>query len=116
MSQVRVGVIGGSGFYEMEAWTETEQVSVQTHYRPTSEPFTVGTLEGERVAFLPRHGAGHRYSPTELPVKAAIWAFKQLGVEFIISVSAVGSLRKKLAPLHIVVPDQVIDRTRMRGN
>jgi 5'-methylthioadenosine phosphorylase len=114
MTDVRVGVIGGSGFYQMEGLTDVVQRRVETPFGDTSDAFTIGTLEGERVAFLPRHGTGHRFSPTELPVKAAIWAFKEIGVEFIISVSAVGSLRERIAPLHLVIPDQLIDRTRNR--
>ena len=116
MTDIRVGVLGGSGFYQMEGLTDVERRSVETPYGSASDEFTVGTLAGHRVAFLPRHGTGHRYSPTELPVKAAIWAFKQMGVEFLISVSAVGSLRERIAPLHLVIPDQLIDRTRGRQN
>jgi len=114
MSAVRIGVIGGSGFYQMEGLADVEQQRIDTPFGPTSDAFTIGTLEGQRVAFLPRHGAGHRLSPTELPTKAAIWAFKEIGVEYIISVSAVGSLRERIAPLHLIVPDQLIDRTRNR--
>lgn len=114
MSSARVGVLGGSGFYEMDGLLDVENVSVPTPFGDPAGDFTIGTLAGERVAFLPRHGAGHRISPTDLPVMANMWAFKQLGVEFVISVSAVGSLRKKLKPLHIVIPDQLIDRTRNR--
>src|SRR6266545_6303843 len=116
MTPVRIGVIGGSVFYQMEGLSQVGQRRVETPFGPTSDAFTIGTLEGQRIAFLPRHGAGHRYSPTELPVKAAIWAFKEIGVEFIISVSAVGSLRERIAPLHLVVPDQLIDRTRGRAS
>jgi 5'-methylthioadenosine phosphorylase len=114
MTQARVGVIGGSGFYEMEGLTDREEVRVATPYGDPSDAFLVGTLEGERVAFLPRHGVGHRISPTEVPVRANIWAMKTLGVESIISITAVGSLRRKLKPLHLVIPDQIIDRTRGR--
>ena len=114
MTDIRVGVIGGSGFYEMEGLTEVEERRIATPFGDTTDHFTIGTLDGQRVAFLPRHGAGHRVSPTELPVRAAIWAFKQMGVEYLISVSAVGSLRERIAPLHLVVPDQIIDRTRGR--
>jgi 5'-methylthioadenosine phosphorylase len=116
MTDIRIGVIGGSGFYQMEGLTDVEERRVSTPFGDTTDHFTIGTLEGQRVAFLPRHGAGHRFSPTELPVKAAIWAFKQLGVEYLISVSAVGSLRERIAPLHLVVPDQIIDRTRSRSS
>jgi len=116
MTDIQIGVIGGSGFYEMEGLTDVEQRRVETPYGEPADAFTVGTLEGRRVAFLPRHGAGHRFSPAELPVQAAIWAFKEIGVEYLISVSAVGSLRRKLAPLDLVIPDQVIDRTHGRPN
>lgn len=113
---VRVGVIGGSGFYEMEGLAEIEQVRVSTPFGDPSDAFTVGTLDGVRVAFLPRHGVGHRLTPTELPARANIWALKSLGAEYVISVSAVGSLRRKLAPLDFVVPDGLIDRTVARPN
>jgi 5'-methylthioadenosine phosphorylase len=113
---VRLGVIGGSGFYQMEGLDDVVQRRVDTPFGPTTDSFTIGTLEGERVAFLPRHGAGHRFSPTELPVRAAIWAFKDLGVEYLISVSAVGSLRERIAPLDLIIPDQLIDRTRNRSS
>jgi 5'-methylthioadenosine phosphorylase len=116
MTHARVGVLGGSGFYQLEGLTDIEEVRVATPYGDPSDAFVIGTLKGERVAFLPRHGVGHRYSPTELPVRANIWAMKQLGVEMIISISAVGSLRRKLKPLHLVIPDQLIDRTRDRPN
>jgi 5'-methylthioadenosine phosphorylase len=107
-------VIGGSGFYQVEGLTDVEEVRIATPYGDPSDSFVIGTLEGERVAFLPRHGVGHRIAPTELPVRANIWALKQLGVESIISITAVGSLRRKLKPLHLVIPDQIIDRTRGR--
>jgi 5'-methylthioadenosine phosphorylase len=116
MGMARIGVIGGSGFYEMDGLTDIEEVTVPTPFGDPVDHFTIGTLEGERVAFLPRHGLGHRFTPTELPVKAHIWAFKKLGVEMIISVSAVGSLRRKIEPLHLVIPDQLIDRTRNRDS
>ena len=114
MTQARVGVLGGSGFYQMEGLTDVEEVRVATPYGDPSDAFIVGTLEGERVVFLPRHGVGHRYSPSEVPVRANIWAMKQMGVESIISITAVGSLRRRLKPLHLVIPDQIIDRTRGR--
>jgi 5'-methylthioadenosine phosphorylase len=114
MPQARVAVIGGSGFYDMEGLTELEEVRQSTPFGDPSDSIVLGTLEGERVAFLPRHGKGHRILPTEVPARANIYALKSLGVEFIISVSAVGSLREELPPLHLVVPDQIIDRTRAR--
>ncbi len=114
--QPRVGVIGGSGLYHMPELGDIEEIAVSTPFGPPSDSITVGTLAGQRVAFLPRHGRGHRINPTALPVRANIWALKSLGVEQIISVSAVGSLREEIAPRHIVVPDQLFDRTRLRAN
>lgn len=111
---VRVAVIGGSGFYQMEGLSEIAELRLDTPYGAPSDAVTVGTLDGQRVAFLPRHGSGHRILPSELPARANIHALKQLGVEFIVGVSAVGSLREDIEPLHMVVPDQLIDRTRGR--
>ena len=111
---IRAAVIGGSGFYQMEGLGDVEQFHVDTPFGPTSDAITAGTLDGQRVAFLPRHGVGHRILPGKLPARANIWALKSLGVEHIISVSAVGSLREDIEPLHMVVPDQIIDRTRGR--
>ena len=111
---VRVGIIGGSGLYQMPELTAVEEVRVDTPFGPPSDSFIVGTLEGERVAFLPRHGRGHRLTPTELPFRANIYAMKLLGVESILSASAVGSLQEKYAPLDMVIPDQFFDRTRAR--
>ena len=113
---VRAAVIGGSGFYEMEGLSDIETLNVGTPFGPTSDAITTGALDGQRVAFLPRHGVGHRLLPAEIPARANIWALKQLGVEFIVSVSAVGSLREEIEPLHMVVPDQLIDRTRGRAS
>lgn len=112
MPKARVGVIGGSGLYQMEGLTDIEEVSVDTPFGPPSDRITIGTLEGERVAFLPRHGRGHRIAPTELPSRANIYALKSLGVEHIISVSACGSMREEIAPLDVVIPDQLFDRTK----
>lgn len=111
---IRAAVIGGSGFYQMEGLGEVEQLYVDTPFGPASDAITAGTLDGQRVAFLPRHGISHRVMPGELPARANIWALKSLGVEQIISISAVGSLREDIEPLHMVVPDQIIDRTRGR--
>ncbi len=116
MSQARVAVIGGSGFYNMEGLADVQEIEVETPFGPTSDTIHVGTLDGQRVAFLPRHGAGHRVLPSELPVKANIYALKTLGVQQIMAISAVGSLRGDIEPLHLVVPDQVIDRTRGRSS
>ncbi len=110
----RVAVIGGSGFYQMEGLSAVEEVRIDTPFGAPSDAIVIGTLDDQRVAFLPRHGVGHRILPSELPAQANIWALKSLGVEFIVAVSAVGSLRGQIEPLHMVVPDQVIDRTRGR--
>jgi 5'-methylthioadenosine phosphorylase len=114
MTHARLAVIGGSGFYEMEGLSGVETVRVATPFGDPSDAITVGALDGVPTAFLPRHGTGHRIPPSELPVRANMWALKSLGVEHIISISAVGSLREELAPGHLVVPDQIIDRTTAR--
>jgi 5'-methylthioadenosine phosphorylase len=114
LPKVRFGIIGGSGLYQMPELTAVEEVPVDTPFGAPSDSFVVGTLEGERVAFLPRHGRGHRYTPTEVPFRANIYAMKLLGVERILSASAVGSLQEKYAPLDMVIPDQFFDRTRGR--
>ena len=116
MPQAKIGVIGGSGLYRMESMTEVEEVAVQTPFGDPSDRITVGKVEGVSMAFLPRHGRGHRISPSELPVRANIWALKSLGVEWVISVSAVGSLREHIAPRDFVIPDQLFDRTKSRVN
>ena len=112
MPTARVGVIGGSGLYQMEGLTEIEEVALNTPFGPPSDRIVIGTLEGIRIAFLPRHGRGHRLSPSEVPSRANIYALKSLGVEHIISVSACGSLREDIAPLDVVIPDQIFDRTK----
>ncbi len=109
-----VGIIGGSGLYEIEGFTDRREISVETPFGSPSDAFIVGTLEDRSVAFLPRHGRGHRILPHELPFQANLWAMKSLGVERILSVSAVGSLKERYAPLHIVIPDQFVDRTLAR--
>ncbi len=114
MEPVRLGVIGGSGVYEMQALTDIEEVKPKTPFGTPSDAIVVGTLSGQRVAFLPRHGRGHRISPTELNSRANIFALKSLGVERIVAISACGSLREDYAPRHIVIPDQILDRTRQR--
>jgi 5'-methylthioadenosine phosphorylase len=113
-ARVRIGIIGGSGLYQMPELTAVEEIKLETPFGDPSDAFIVGTLEGERVAFLPRHGRGHRYTPTEVPFRANIYGMKLLGVERILSASAVGSLQEKYAPLDIVIPDQFFDRTRGR--
>ena len=112
-SPVLTGIIGGSGLYGLDL-DNVREVTVSTPFGDPSGPVTTGELLGVPVAFLARHGKGHHISPTEVPSKANIYAFKQLGVERIISVSAVGSLKQEIAPLDMVVPDQLIDRTRLR--
>lgn len=114
MEKVKIGVIGGSGLYEIEGLTDVEPVKVETPFGDSSDDYMVGTLEGVRVAFLPRHGRGHLLSPTELNFRANIYGFKKLGVEHLISVSAVGSLKEGIKPRDVVVPDQFFDRTRQR--
>jgi len=115
MSTARIGIIGGSGLYQMPELTEIDEIELQTPFGSPSDAFILGTLEGERVAFLPRHGRGHRLTPTELPFRANIYAMKLLGVERILSASAVGSLQEKYAPLDMVIPEQFFDRTRSRA-
>lgn len=113
---VKIGVIGGTGFYQMEGLTEVEVIDVETPFGKPSDSLTLGTIEGKRVAFLPRHGAGHRLLPSEVNVRANIYALKTLGVEWIISVSAVGSLKIEIEPRHFVIPDQLYDHTKNRIN
>jgi 5'-methylthioadenosine phosphorylase len=112
--KVKIGIIGGSGLYSMPGLTDTREVRVKTPFGDPSDAIIVGTLEGKRVAFLARHGRGHVFSPSDINYRANICAMKMLGVERIISVSAVGSLRDDLPPLHFLIPDQFFDRTRGR--
>jgi 5'-methylthioadenosine phosphorylase len=114
MERVRIGIIGGSGLYQMPELTQVEELGIETPFGDPSDSFIIGSLEGERVAFLPRHGRGHRFTPSELPFRANIYAMKLLGVERILSASAVGSLQERYAPLDMVIPDQFFDRTRGR--
>jgi len=114
--QASIGIIGGSGLYEMEGLEDVRETKVGTHFGEPSDAFILGRLEGARVAFLARHGRGHRLLPSELPFKANIWALKSLGVERILSVSAVGSLKEEYEPLHMVIPDQFVDRTYKRDS
>jgi len=116
VAEAKIGVIGGSGLYQIEGLSSIEEVRISTPFGEPSDAITIGSLEGMRVAFLPRHGKGHRISPTELPARANIYALKSLGVEWIISVSAVGSLKEEIHPLDLVIPDQLIDRTKNRVN
>ncbi len=112
--QAQIGIIGGTGLYQMEGFTDVREVALETPFGSPSDALMVGMLEGCRVAFLPRHARGHRILPHELNFRANVFAMKLLGVEWILSVSAVGSLKVQYAPQHVVVPDQFIDRTRRR--
>jgi len=112
---IRFGVIGGSGVYQMDTLSDVEEVELDTPFGKPSDAYVVGTLHGQRVAFLARHGRGHRISPTRLNQRANIYGFKMLGVEYLIAVSACGSLQERLRPGDIVIPDQIFDRTRLRG-
>ncbi len=114
MEAVKIGIIGGSGLYKMEALQNVEEVSLDTPFGKPSDNLIVGTLDNYRVAFLARHGRNHHLLPSELPFRANIHAMKQLGVEYIISASAVGSLQQHIKPLDLVIPDQFIDRTKNR--
>ena len=113
---VKVGVFGGTGLYSMDGLAGLREVAVATPFGDPSAVVTVGELDGVRVAFIPRHGRGHRILPSEIPARANVYAMKLLGVERLISISAVGSLRDYIEPLHMVVPDQIIDRTQARPN
>jgi 5'-methylthioadenosine phosphorylase len=112
--RVQIGIIGGSGLYDMADVTDRREVTLGTPFGDPSGPYLLGTLRGKRVAFLARHGAGHRFSPSELNFRANVYGMKMLGVEYILSASAVGSLKEEYKPLDIVIPDQFIDRTRGR--
>ncbi len=110
----KIGVIGGSGVYDPGLFEEVVEVKVRTPYGPTSDYILVGKFKGRYIAFLPRHGRGHRYPPHKVPYRANIWALHRIGVERIIAVSAVGSLREDIEPGHFVLPDQFIDMTKNR--
>ena len=114
MPQAEIGIIGGSGLYSMPGLTRVKEVRVKTPFGKPSDAYILGQLEGRKVAFLARHGRGHRILPTELNFRANIYGFKQLGVERIVSISAVGSLKEEHKPLEFVIPDQFFDRTRHR--
>ena len=111
-----IGIIGGSGLYDMAELTDREERRVDTPFGEPSAPYVIGTLRGRRVAFLARHGAGHRLLPSELNFRANIFGFKTLGVEYILSASAVGSLKEEYKPLDLVIPDQFFDRTKARAS
>jgi 5'-methylthioadenosine phosphorylase len=110
----KLGVIGGSGLYQMEALTDVEEVVVDTPFGPPSDALITGQLDGVEVVFLARHGRGHTLTPSEVPYRANLWALKSLGVDWVLSVSAVGSLREAIVPGHLVIVDQFIDRTKDR--
>jgi 5'-methylthioadenosine phosphorylase len=110
----QIGIIGGSGLYEMAELSDREEQRIDTPFGEPSAPYVIGTLRGKRVAFLARHGAGHRLSPSELNFRANIFGFKTLGVEYILSASAVGSLKEEYKPMDLLIPDQFFDRTKGR--
>jgi 5'-methylthioadenosine phosphorylase len=114
LPQAEIGIIGGSGLYSMPGLSKTKEVRLKTPFGAPSDVYVLGTLEGRKVAFLARHGRGHRILPSELNFRANIYGFKQLGVERVVSVSAVGSLKEEHKPLDFVIPDQFFDRTRHR--
>ena len=114
MSSIGIGIIGGSGLYDMAELTDREERRLNTPFGEPSAPYVIGTLAGKRVAFLARHGAGHRLLPTEINYRANVFGFKTLGVEYILSASAVGSLKEHYRPLDLLIPDQFFDRTRNR--
>ncbi len=116
MDKVKIGVIGGTGLYQIEGMTDSTGINLSTPFGNPSDTIMVGTVAGQRIAFLPRHGTGHYISPTELPSRANIYALKMLGVEWIIAINSAGSYKKELAPGHLLIPDQVIDRTAKRAN
>src|SRR5215471_15616018 len=112
MSKYRIGIIGGSGLYHIEGFTDQKWIKVKTPFGPPSDDFLTGKLSGRDVVFLPRHARGHRILPSELNHRANLWAMKKLGAAWVISVSAVGSLQAKYKPCHIVLPNQFVDRTK----
>src|SRR5919106_4635511 len=114
MEKVQIGIIGGSGLYDMAEFTDRDEITLSTPFGEPSGPYLLGTLGGKRVAFLARHGAGHRLLPSELNFRANIYGMKVLGVEYILSASAVGSLQERYVPQHLVIPDQFFDRTKGR--
>ena len=115
-AKAKIGVIGGSGLYEIAGMTDIEEVDIATPFGKTSDAITLGKLEGVGIAFLPRHGKGHRIMPTEIPSRANIYALKSLGVEHIIAINSAGSFKKEVKPGHLLIPDQLIDCTRNRVN
>lgn len=116
MPQAKIGVIGGTGLYDIEGLTDIEELDINTPFGRPSDTIITGKLEGVGIAFLPRHGRGHRISPTEIPARANIYALKSLGVERIIAVNSAGSFKKEIKPGDLLIPDQIIDRNRTRTN
>ena len=116
MPQAKIGVIGGTGLYDIEGMTDIEEVNINTPFGKPSDSIVVGKLEGVGIAFLPRHGKGHTISPTEVPSRANIYALKSLGVEHIIAINSAGSFKEEIKPGDLLIPDQLIDRTRNRVN
>src|SRR3982074_478238 len=114
MEKIRFGIIGGSGLYRMEGLQDVREINIATPFGQHSDAIVAGTLGGVRVAFLARHGRSHSFLPGEIPFRANIWAMKKLGVDYLLSISAVGSLKEALAPRHMVLPDQFIDMTKHR--
>ena len=112
MSEIELGIIGGSGLYQMEGLTEVEEREIDTPFGKPSDVVMVGVLNGRRLAFLPRHGRGHLLTPSEVPYRANMYALKSLGVKYVVAVSACGSLREEYEPGHVVVPDQLFDNTK----
>lgn len=115
-TRIPIAIIGGSGLYEIEGVEIIEEIEVETPFGKPSAPIAIGEYEGRRVAFLPRHGKHHQFSPSNVPYRANIWALKQLGVFWVVTVSAVGSLVKEIAPGEFCIPDQIIDKTTKRPN
>ena len=116
MPQAKIGVIGGTGLYDIDGLTDVEEVSLDTPFGKPSDSIVVGKLSGVGVAFLPRHGRGHRIMPSEIPSRANIYALKRLGVEHIIAINSAGSFKEEIKPGDLVIPDQLIDRTKNRVN
>ncbi|MCC5670795.1 S-methyl-5'-thioadenosine phosphorylase [Nostoc sp. CHAB 5784] len=114
MAQAKIGIIGGSGLYKMDALNDVKEVNIDTPFGATSDALIIGTLEGVKVVFLARHNRNHSLLPSEIPFRANIYAMKYLGVEYLISASAVGSLKEEVKPLDMVIPDQFVDRTKNR--
>ncbi|MFC2006783.1 S-methyl-5'-thioadenosine phosphorylase, partial [Chloroflexota bacterium] len=114
MPQVKIGVIGGTGLYDIEGMMDIEEVNINTPFGKPSDTIVIGQLEGMGIAFLPRHGKGHRISPHEVPARSNIYALKSLGVEYIIAINSAGSFKKNIKPGDLLIPDQLIDRTQGR--